>query len=96
MDLFDLNGKAHLVVIDYYSRWIESKCLDDTTSQGIVYRLKEIFATHGIPDIVISDNGPQFSAASFRQFTILYGFVHVASSPRYPQSNGEAERSRVS
>ena len=92
MDLFDLNGKAHLVVIDYYSRCIESKRLDDTTSQGIVYTLKEIFATHGIPDIVISDNGPQFSAASFRQFTILYGFVHVTSSPRYPQSNGEAER----
>ena len=92
MDLFGLNGKAHLVVIDYYSRWIESKRLDDTTSQGIVYTLKEIFATHGIPDIVISDNGPQFSAASFRQFTFLYGFVHVTSSPRYPQSNGEAER----
>ena len=85
---------AHIGVVarlEYNDRGDGCK-MRDTTSQGIVYTLKEIFATHGIPDIVISDNGPQFSAASFRQFTILYGFVHVTSFPRYPQSNGKAER----
>ena len=92
MDLFEIHGKVYLIVIDYYSRWIESKRLDNLSSESVVYVLKEIFVSHGIPDIIISDNGPQFSAATFRQFAMNYGFVHVTSSPRYPQSNGEAER----
>jgi len=54
--------------------------------------LKSIFARHGIPDTVISDNGPQYSATVFSNFSKEYGFTHVTSSPRYPQANGEAER----
>ena len=77
MDLFELHGKVYLIVIDYYSRWIESKRLDNLSSESVVYVSKEIFASHGIPDIIISDNGPHFSAATFRQFAMNYGFVHV-------------------
>ena len=40
----------------------------------------------------MSDNGPQYAAETFRQFADKYGFIHVTSSPRYHQSNGEAER----
>ena len=40
----------------------------------------------------MSDNGPQYAAETFRQFADKYGFIHVTSSPRYPQSNAEAER----
>lgn len=46
----------------------------------------------GIPEIIISDNGAQFSAATFSQFTEEWGFTHLTSSPHYPQSNGEADR----
>ena len=53
---------------------------------------KELFSTHGIPDIVISDNGPCFSALSFQEFAAKYGFLHTTSSPRYPRANGEVER----
>ena len=84
MDLFELYGKVYLIVIDYYSPWIESKRLDNLFSGNVVYVLKEIFTSHGIPDIIISDSGPQLSAATFRQFSMNYGFVHVTSSPRYP------------
>ena len=58
----------------------------------MIQALKEIFAVHGIPDVIMSDNGPQFSSASFLQFAKTYGFIHTTSSPRYPQANGEAER----
>ena len=40
----------------------------------------------------MSDNGPQYAAETFRQLDEKYGSIHVTSSPRYPQSNGEAER----
>ncbi len=40
----------------------------------------------------MSDNGPQYDAECFREFTATYGFTHVTSSPIYPQGNGEVER----
>ena len=89
-DLFELNAKVYLT--DYYSRWFEIKELCNETSQVVSQALKELFTIHGIPDLIISDNGPQYSADSFREFATKYGFVHTTSSPRYPQANGEVER----
>ena len=54
--------------------------------------MKNSFAHHGIPETVISDNGAQFISAEFKTFFVDWSFQHVTSSPRYPQSNGEAER----
>ncbi|KAK3738629.1 hypothetical protein RRG08_006727 [Elysia crispata] len=84
MDLFELKGKTFLLVVDYHSRWPEIRILDHLTSSAVITRLKSIFATHGIPDIVISDNGPQFASTEFQKFTKEYGFTHTTSSPRYP------------
>ena len=58
----------------------------------MITHLKSNFARYGIPDTVVSDNGPQYSAADFSNFAMHYGFTHVTSSPKYPQANGEAER----
>ena len=52
--------------------------------------LKFIFARHGIPEVVMSDNGPQYTASNFAQFADAYGFQHITSSPKFPQ-NGEIE-----
>ena len=54
--------------------------------------MKSIMARHGLPSVVVSDNGPQFSSREFRQFAMQYGFKHVTSSPEYPQSNGKADK----
>ena len=66
--------------------------LSTSTSNDVITHLKSIFARHGIPQTVMSDNGPQYAAAAFVKFAQEYGFAHITSSPRYPQSNGAAER----
>ena len=91
-DLFVLGGKTYLLVVDYYSRFPEVIQLNTTTSESIIRGLKSVFARHGIPEILISDNGPQYSSSEFAQFSESYGFAHLTSSPHYPQSNGHAER----
>ena len=91
-DLFVWNQATYVLVIDYYSRYIEIAKLTSLTSEGVITHLKSIFARHGIPHTVVSDNGPQYSSSSFATFADQYGFCHITSSPRYPQANGEAER----
>ncbi|UYV79140.1 hypothetical protein LAZ67_17001223 [Cordylochernes scorpioides] len=68
------------------------RLLDRLTANVVVRSCKSIFARHGMPETVVSDNGTQFGAArEFANFTRQYGFTHVTSSPRFPQSNGMAE-----
>ena len=92
MDLFELQGKTYVIVVCYRSRWPEVRRLTQTTSAGVIQALKDIFSIHGIPDLVVSDNGPQFASQEFREFGVSYNFNHVTSSPHYPAANGEAER----
>ena len=54
--------------------------------------MRSIFARHGISETVVSDNGPQYASYEFARFASEEGFIHVTSSPCYPQSNGKAER----
>ena len=91
-DLFNLKNKNYLLVVDYHSKLFEICLLPDTLSSTILTPMKSIFARYGIPKIVISDNGPQYSSFHFASFVKQWDFKHVTSSPRYPQSNGMAER----
>ena len=91
-DQFHWNGSKYLLVVDYFSRFIEIAQLRSEISEETIHHLKNIFARHGIPVTVVSDNGLQFSSREFRQFSKLYGFTHRTSSPKHPQGNGEAER----
>ena len=50
------------------------------------------FAHHGIPDRLITDNGPQFSSETFKQCASEYSFEHHTPNPHYPHSKGMAER----
>ena len=91
-DLFELKGHSYLLIVDYYSRFIEVARLNRTTADEVILHTKGVFARHGIPEVVVSDNGPQFSSEAYAAFARQFQFEHVTSSPRYPQSNGEAER----
>jgi hypothetical protein len=87
-------GKWYLLITDYYSRFPEMALLGSSTAAAIVNHCKTIFARHGAPEVVVSDNGPQFDpvkTSEFSRFAADYGFKHISSSPRYPQSNGFVE-----
>lgn len=61
------------------------------SSQAIVTHLKSIFAEHGIPVQLFTDNGPQYSSKEFKDFTESYGIEHFTSSTHYPQANRSSE-----
>ena len=91
-DLFERKGQSYLLLIDSFSRYVEIAKLCGTTSPNVTVHLKSMFARHSILELVVSDNGPQFSAHTFAKFTEEYGFTHVTTSPKYPQANGQVER----
>lgn len=92
MDLFELDGDDCIALTDYYSKFFNIMKLSNTTSSTVIKHLKPHFARYGIPEEVVSDNGPQFSSKVFEEFAKRYGFKHTTSSPKYTQSNGQAER----
>ncbi len=91
-DLIEFKKVQYLVVVDYYSRYIELSKLENTSSASIINHLKSIMARHGVPEALVSDNGPQFSSKEFVLFAKDYGFSHVTSSPGHASGNGEVER----
>ena len=92
-DLFHWNQAEHLIIADYYSKFPFVRRLSGTaTSERITALTKEIFAEQGIPETIISDNGPQFSSHTYQQFTQDWDICHITSSPRYPKFNGFVER----
>lgn len=91
-DTFHFNGQVYLLIVDYYSKFIEVIKLQNLTSNEIINQLKIVFSRQGIPEILMSDNGPEYSSSDFKAFSQQWCFRHVTSSPCYPQSNGQAER----
>lgn len=91
-DLFELEGHSYILLVDHYSKMPFVRGLKTTTCSEIVKFCKDMFAIHGIPKRLYSDNGPQYSAVEFRNFSVAWDFEHITSSPYYPQSNGFAER----
>ena len=69
MDLFYWDRATYLLIIDYYSRFIEVSRLSNESANEVIHHTKSIFARHGIPVELISDNGPEFTSEDFRQFS---------------------------
>lgn len=92
-DLFIFKNMTYLLVVDYFSCYpVVIKLGNITTSTAVISALKSIFSQFGIPETVMSDNGPQYASQEFCDFSHSYNFSHITSSPYYPQSNGLAER----
>lgn len=86
-------GKVFLVVaVDYFSKWVETKAvvkIDEGTIQKFIWR--NICCRYGIPRIIVSDNGSQFTSQRIQEWcesmSIKQRFVSVA----HPQANGQVE-----
>lgn len=78
--------------MDYYSRYAELAKLNSVTSADIILDLKSVFARDGIPEYLVSDNGPQYTSKAFPAVSKEYGLQHMTSSPYYAQANGLAEK----
>ena len=90
-DLFHYRHADYLITVDHYSDYWELDKLDDTKSETIVECTKKHFSRFGIPSKVITDNGPQFIAVDYEEFSREWEFEHVTSSPYHSQRNGKAE-----
>ncbi|CAB3998121.1 uncharacterized protein K02A2.6-like, partial [Paramuricea clavata] len=86
-----LGGSYLLVIIDAYSRFPEVEIVSSTSAKSTILKLERIFATHDIPKVLKSDNGPPFQSHEFSLYLKELGIKHKPSSPLWPQGNGQAE-----
>ena len=85
-------GKLFLIVVDAHSKWIEVVVVPSTNTQITIQKLRTIFAVHGLPETLVSDNASCFTSAEFKQFLDKNGIRHITSAPYHPATNGLAER----
>ena len=79
-------------VIDAHSKWIEAFPMSTSTSEATIEKLRIAFSTHGLPEMVVTDNGSNFVSKEFEAFLKQNGIRHIKTAPYHPSSNGLAER----
>ena len=86
------SGESLLVCEDACTRWPEVAILCSTTSAAIIGHLRKIFAVHGLPEKVVTDNGANLVSEEFENFLDTQGIQHRKVTPYWPQANAEVER----
>lgn len=74
-----------------YSRYPEIEFVSSTAIKPVRKKLKKVFATHGVPKTVQSDNGPPFNSEEFKEFAAEMGFTHKKITPRHPKAQRQVE-----
>ena len=86
--------KLLLAATDYFNKWIEADAFSSIKDRDFTrFIWKNIICRFGIPRSIMSDNGPQFDSRVYRDFCQELKIKNLDSTPRYPQSNGQAEAS---
>lgn len=73
-----------LVIVDAHSKWLDVHIMKSITSAKTIERLHILFANHGIPQKIVTDNGPSFTSDEFKRFMLANGILHVTSAPYHP------------
>ena len=92
MDYFYMNGRLYILICDYFSKFPFLFQVKTTSFANLKDHLEELFSVEGIPDEIMSDNGPPFNGKEFSSYLTGLGIRHTTSSPNYPRSNGFIER----
>ncbi|XP_053550471.1 uncharacterized protein K02A2.6-like [Bombina bombina] len=87
-----VEGRMYLVAVDAHSKWPEVVQMSSTTTQQTIVVLSSMFARFGLPQTLVSDNGPQFISHEFETFLDTNNIKHCKTAPYFPASNGQAER----
>lgn len=87
-----VNDTYFLVLVDALSKWPEVIATKRITTAATIEILRRIFCRFGMPEVLVSDNGTQFTSESFAGYCESNGIVHLKTAPFHPQSNGQAER----
>ncbi|KRY52595.1 Transposon Tf2-9 polyprotein [Trichinella britovi] len=85
-------GKTFLIVVDTFSKWLEVIPISEMSTRTVIEELHQLFATHGLPNTIVSDNAAQFLSVEFQQFLKRGAIRHARIAPFHPASNGQAER----
>ena len=84
--------KMLLIIVDAHSKWIDTQVVPSTSASATIAVLQSVFATHGIQEQLVSDNGTGFASEEFKEFTSHNGIHHTFTSPYHPAANGLPER----
>ena len=79
-----------MVVVDAHSKWPEVIEMKTTTASATIQELRKLFSSYGLPEQLVSDNGPQFVSGEL-MFLKRNGVKHIRCAPYHPSSNGAAE-----
>ena len=85
-------GQMFRIVVDTHYKWMEVKAVTAATSKATIAQLRSIFATHGLPEMLVTDNGTTFTSTEFQESIKANGIHHVKSSPYHSASNRLSER----
>ncbi|GAU46629.1 hypothetical protein TSUD_284770 [Trifolium subterraneum] len=84
--------KYHIVAVDYFTKWIEAEPLAKIGASHVLRFFKRnVLARFGIPQVVVTDNGTQFTNKKFQEFLATIGTTQHFTSVEHPQTNGQAE-----
>ena len=61
-------GKQFIVLVDAHSKWLEVSVVSSCSSQQAIKFLRHVFSTHGLPEVLVSDNGSAFVSEEFQMF----------------------------
>ena len=70
-----------LIVVDACSKWPEVISMTSTRAERTIHVLRQLFARFGLPNYIVTDNGPQFAADEFRQFCSNNDIFHTFVAP---------------
>ena len=77
-------GSMFLIIIDAYSKWIKVFKTSTSTSEVTIEKFRQAFPTHGIPDVLVTDNGTCFTSHEFSTFPSENGILRVKTFPYHP------------